>query len=244
MPSRQTLKRRQFLQQSSKATLAMGLGLHALSAKASAPMAALSFQQAPLPYAFGALEPAIDALTMEIHYTKHAAAYAKNAADACLAEKVDTSNLGIESLLANTSRYSAKIRNNAGGHYNHELFWQTLRPPTPNNQPSGRLLQMVQRDFGSFEQWAAQFTDLAKNRFGSGWAWLIQTSAGKLALCSTPNQDNPLMDVAETKGYPLLGLDLWEHAYYLKYQNKRADYIQNWFSLVNWEAVAKRLTQI
>lgn len=235
------LRRRQFLIQGGKAGLALGLGVKSLTAAARVPVGAIGYQQSPLPYAYAALEPAIDALTMEIHYLRHAAAYTKNMADACTAEKVDTTALPLEMLLQKISQYSTKLRNNAGGHYNHELFWQTLRAPKEKNSPSGVLLQKMVQDFGSFEQFVTQFTDLAKGRFGSGWAWLIQSPSGKLALSSTPNQDNPLMDLAETKGYPLLGLDLWEHAYYLKYQNKRADYIQNWFAVVHWDTVAERL---
>jgi Fe-Mn family superoxide dismutase len=131
------------------------------------------------------------------------------------------------------------MRNNAGGHYNHELFWQTMRP-APATMPTGELAKAIEKSFGSFTDFQKAFTEAAKNRFGSGWAWLIVNAKNELAICTTPNQDNPLMDVAETKGFPLVGLDVWEHAYYLKYQNKRADYIANWWSLVHWSFIENR----
>jgi Fe-Mn family superoxide dismutase len=134
------------------------------------------------------------------------------------------------------------MRNNAGGHYNHELFWQTMQP-APASMPTGSLAKAIEKSFGSFADFQKLFSDAAKNRFGSGWAWLIVNEKGQLAICSTPNQDNPLMDLAETKGYPLLGLDVWEHAYYLKYQNKRPDYINAWWNLVNWAFVEKKFAE-
>ena len=143
-------------------------------------------------------------------------------------------------LLGSISKYSTKMRNNAGGHYNHELFWQSMQP-APSTIPTGQFLKEIETSFGSFADFQKAFTETAKNRFGSGWIWLIHDMEnGKLAICSTANQDNPLMDTAETKGNPLLGLDVWEHAYYLKYQNKRADYINNWWNLVNWKFVEDR----
>jgi Fe-Mn family superoxide dismutase len=177
---------------------------------------------------------------MEIHYTKHAAAYAKNLADACVAEKVNTVALSIESLMQNISRYSAKMRNNGGGHFNHEFFWKCMKPGTSNG-PSGKILAAINQSFGSVESFKTQFADAGKNRFGSGWAWLVQTADGSLKIGSTANQDNPLMDVSELKGKPLLALDVWEHAYYLKYQNKRPDYINNWFNIVHWSFVEQQL---
>lgn len=197
-----------------------------------------SFDQSPLAYAYNALEPVIDAMTMEIHYSKHAAAYAKNAKEAAQAENVDTSK-PIEYVLGSVSKYSAKMRNNAGGHYNHELFWKTF---TPNGagKPSGKLAAAIDKDFGSFDAFKAKFSDAAKTRFGSGWAWLIAGADKKLVTGSTPNQDNPLMDIADTKGVPLLGLDVWEHAYYLHYQNRRPEYIENWWKVVNWDFVQQR----
>lgn len=200
----------------------------------------ISFQQQPLPYSYAALEPAIDALTMEIHYTKHAAGYTKNLSDACVAEKVDTGVVKLTTLLAGISAYSVKMRNNAGGHYNHEFFWKSLRAATATNAPAGELASALESQFGSIDLFKTQFEDAAKNRFGSGWAWLIKASNGQLKIGSTPNQDNPLMDLADFKGVPLLGLDVWEHAYYLKYQNRRADYCKAWWTLVNWDIVAER----
>ena len=179
---------------------------------------------------------------MEIHYTKHAAAYAKNLADACIAEKVDPSTTSLPELLKNISHYSPKMRNNAGGHYNHELFWQIMKP-APATTPSGKLSDAINKTFGSFDAFKTAFGDAAKARFGSGWAWLLVKNDGSLAVSSTPNQDNPLMDIAETKGTPILGLDVWEHAYYLKYQNKRPDYINAWWNLVNWEFVQKKFAE-
>lgn len=199
------------------------------------------YEQTPLPYAYSALEDIIDAATMEIHYSKHAATYAKNLKETAVAEKIDTTK-PLEQALAKTSAYSTKFRNNGGGHYNHELFWKCMRPKQDNNKPSGRLLEKIESSFGSFEQFKIQFTDAAKTRFGSGWAWLY-INQGQLKIGSTANQDNPLMDLpsVEHKGFPLLCLDVWEHAYYLKYQNKRADYIENWWKLVNWDYVESRL---
>jgi Fe-Mn family superoxide dismutase len=202
----------------------------------------IGYAQQPLPYGYAALEPAIDALTMEIHYTKHAAGYTKNLADACLAEKVDTGSTTLVKLLSKISGYSTKMRNNGGGHYNHEFFWRSMQAPVANgvNLPAGELATALIREFGSIDNSQAQFTDAAKNRFGSGWAWLVKLSDGKLKIGSTPNQDNPLMDLSELKGTPLLGIDVWEHAYYLKYQNKRPDYIKSWWTLVNWAIIEER----
>ena len=199
------------------------------------------FDQDPLPYKYDALEDIIDAMTMEIHYSKHAATYSKNLKEAAAAEKVDMT-LSVENLLANISKYSMKMRNNGGGHYNHELFWKCMRPKVENNKPSRSLFNEIDKQFGGFDNFKKQFTDAGKSRFGSGWAWLCKDDKGKLLIGSTANQDNPLMDVSavEIKGQPLLCLDVWEHAYYLKYQNKRADYIERWWSLVNWEFVEKR----
>jgi len=199
------------------------------------------YTQQPLPYGYKDLEAAIDATTMEIHYTKHAAAYAKNLAEAVAAEKVDTAKTTLEEVLAKASKYSAKMRNNAGGHYNHELFWKSMTAKSAG-MPNGQLAAAITKDFGSFDAFKTQFTDAGKNRFGSGWAWLVLTNDKKLVIGSTPNQDNPLMDVSDLKGMPLLGLDVWEHAYYLRYQNKRPDYINNWWNVVNWDFIQNRYT--
>jgi Fe-Mn family superoxide dismutase len=241
--------RRKFIKDSGKAGIALSLSTTVLSSflescnsavKASKSPFSTPYQQQPLPYNYKALEPAIDAATMEIHYTKHAATYAKNLAEAIGAEKVDASLNSLESLLSKVSKYSTKLRNNAGGHYNHELFWKCMTTPNSNAKPAGRLMTAIDTNFGSFDAFKTQFSDAGKNRFGSGWAWLVYTNDKKLIIGSTPNQDNPLMDVSELKGVPLLGLDVWEHAYYLKYQNKRPDYITNWWNVVNWKFVQDR----
>lgn len=205
----------------------------------------IGFLQQPLPYGYHALEPMIDARTMEIHYSKHAAGYAKNLTEACQAEKVDTNIVSLRDLLQHISGYSLKMRNNGGGHYNHEFFWRSLQPSAGNSStlPEGALALAIVRDFGSFENFQAQFTEAGKNRFGSGWAWLVKLADGKLKIGSTPNQDNPLMDISELKGIPILGLDVWEHAYYLQYQNKRPDYIKAWWSLVNWKVAEERFSK-
>jgi Fe-Mn family superoxide dismutase len=221
--------------------IAAGIGITGLPSFVSAEPATLatSFTQQPLPYEYKALEPVIDTMTMEIHYSKHAATYAKNLADECAAQKIDTNNTKLEDLLRNISKYSPKLRNNGGGHYNHELFWQCMKGGVAG-VPQGSLAAAINQSFGSHEAFKTQFADAGKNRFGSGWAWLVMTSDKKLVISSTPNQDNPLMDIAEVKGTPLLGLDVWEHAYYLKYQNKRPDYINNWWNVVNWDFVQGR----
>ena len=228
--------RRQFIKQTGKASIAMAsmpiihtFGKFQLSQE-------INYIQQPLPYSYNALEPFIDAMTMEIHHTKHAAGYTKNLNDACIAENVDIKTKSITNLLESISKYSTKMRNNAGGHYNHELFWQLMKP-APATAPTGALVDAINKSFGSLNNFKTAFSDAAKTRFGSGWAWLIVKADNSLAVCSTPNQDNPLMDIAETKGTPILGLDVWEHAYYLKYQNKRPDYINAWWNLVNWKFV-------
>lgn len=238
MPSR-----RRFLVQSTQAAASMALfpeALRSLYGPLGIDSGEIGYAQAPLEYGYAALEPSIDAQTMEIHYTKHAAGYTKNMTDAMLAEKVDASTVSIVDLLGKISQYSVKLRNNAGGHYNHELFWRSLRAPRTFNMPDDKLVKMIQASFGSFDSFQTQFADAAKARFGSGWAWLISVD-GKLKVGSTPNQDNPLMDISDLKGTPLLGLDVWEHAYYLKYQNRRADYIASFWSIVNWDRVTARL---
>lgn len=228
------MDRRKFIRNVSLAGVAATTA-SSLSAFTSAPS---PFDQAPLPFDYKALEPIIDAQTMEIHYTKHAAAYSTNLKDAVKAENVAIGT-SMEKLLGSISRYSTKMRNNGGGHYNHEFFWQCMKPGA-SSAPTGNLSAAIQKDLGSFEAFKTKFNDAAKTRFGSGWAWLYLDNNKKLQIGSTPNQDNPLMDVSDSKGIPLLGLDVWEHAYYLKYQNRRPEYIENWWKLVNWEFVEKR----
>ncbi|HLU17548.1 MAG TPA: superoxide dismutase [Edaphocola sp.] len=188
-----------------------------------------------LPYAFDALEPHIDALTMEIHHDRHHKAYVDNLNKAI--EGTDAADLSLEDLMANISKYPAAVRNNGGGHYNHSLFWQILG----NNgaQPSEQLAAAINEAFGGMDALKEKLSAAGATRFGSGWAWLI-VKDGKLEVCSTPNQDNPLMDIAEVKGTPILGIDVWEHAYYLKYQNKRPDYLSAIWNVINWEEVSKR----
>lgn len=188
-----------------------------------------------LKYAFNALEPHIDAMTMEIHHDRHHNAYVTNLNKAI--EGTDAENLPLEDLMANISKYPMAVRNNGGGHYNHTLFWEILGPN--GGAPSGKLADAINDAFGSLDSLKEQMNNAGATRFGSGWAWLIVQN-GKLAVCSTPNQDNPLMDIAEVKGTPILGIDVWEHAYYLKYQNKRPDYLGAIWNVINWEEVAKR----
>jgi Fe-Mn family superoxide dismutase len=252
MTSPENSSRRKFLKTSAQAgfvfTAGSLTGLSFLESCSSAKKTAgatafnTSFTQQELPYSFNALEPYIDAQTMEIHYSRHAAAYAKALKEAADAEKVD-SGKPVEEVLASVSKYSTKMRNNAGGHYNHELFWKSMKR-AGGGQPSGRLFSAIESNFKSFDAFKTQFADAGKGRFGSGWAWLYLDNQKNLKIGSTPNQDNPLMDVAEVKGFPLLGLDVWEHAYYLKYQNKRADYIDSWWNVVNWDFVQQRFEQV
>jgi superoxide dismutase, Fe-Mn family len=197
----------------------------------------MAFTLPPLPYAPAALEPHIDSRTMEIHHGKHHNAYVTNLNNA-VAGKPEES-LAIEEICRNISRYPVAVRNNGGGHYNHTIFW-SMMAPNAGGAPSGAIADAINSAFGSFEEFKTKFAAAGVGRFGSGWAWLIKDSAGKLSITSTPNQDNPLMDIAEVKGTPVLGLDVWEHAYYLNYQNRRPDYIAAWWNVVNWEEVARR----
>ena len=241
------MDRKQFLSRSIKTAAGVILapallnedvfGASRTASEGFAPPAPLTFAQLPLPYAYEALEPSIDKLTMAIHYTKHHAAYLKNANDAIKDEGVAATSE--EEFLKNISKFSAKARNNAGGAWNHNFFWQVMAPGK-GGVPTGKVLDALNGSFGSFEKFKEVFADAAMKRFGSGWAWLVSDNS-TLAIGSSPNQDNPLMDVSELKGTPLLALDVWEHAYYLNYQNKRAEYITNWWSVVNWDEVAKRL---
>ena len=199
----------------------------------------MAFELPKLEYAYGALEPNIDARTMEIHYTKHHAAYTTNLNNAIVGSELEGSS--IKDILSKVSGLSPAIRNNGGGFYNHNLFWKIMSP-TGGGQPIGELASAITKDFGSFDSFKEEFSKAAATRFGSGWAWLVKTSAG-LKVTSTPNQDNPLMDLAEVKGTPILGLDVWEHAYYLHYQNRRPDYISAFWNVINWAEVAARFKE-
>ncbi|QEC51410.1 superoxide dismutase [Anseongella ginsenosidimutans] len=194
----------------------------------------MAFELPALPYAPDALEPHIDGKTMEIHHGKHHQAYVTNLNKALEGKEAGS----IEEICKNVSSYGAAVRNNGGGHFNHSLFW-TVIGPNAGGTPSGELAAAIDTAFGSFDAFKEKFSAAAATRFGSGWAWLI-VKDGKLEVTSTPNQDNPLMDVTEVQGTPVLGLDVWEHAYYLNYQNRRPDYIAAFYNVINWDAVAKR----
>lgn len=196
----------------------------------------MAFELPALPYAHDALEPHIDTQTMEIHHGKHHAGYTSKLNAAI--EGTELASQSINDILANISKHSGGVRNNGGGFYNHSLFWSIMGPNGGGN-PSGDLGDAINAAFGSFEAFKDAFANAAATRFGSGWAWLIVDGSGALKVTSTPNQDNPLMDIAEEQGTPLMGLDVWEHAYYLKYQNRRPDYIEAFFNVVNWDEVAK-----
>jgi Fe-Mn family superoxide dismutase len=196
----------------------------------------MAFTLPALPYAHNALEPHIDTLTMQIHHGKHHQAYVDNLNKAIAG--TENENKSIEDLIANAGKISPAVRNNGGGHWNHSFFWESL---TPNGgAPSGKISDAIAAAFGTFDAFKEKFASAGMTRFGSGWAWLIDNN-GKLEVSSTPNQDNPLMDVAEVKGKPILGVDVWEHAYYLKYQNRRADYLAAFWNVVNWDKVASRM---
>lgn len=197
------------------------------------------FSLPPLPYAFDAMEPYIDKMTMEIHHDKHHAGYVNNLNKAVTENNLQ--NVSLEDLLKNISKYPVSVRNNGGGHWNHSLFWKIMNPNGGGN-PAGDLADAIKSSFGTFEDFKNKFNNAALKHFGSGWAWLIVNKNRKLEIGSTPNQDNPLMDVSELRGTPILGLDVWEHAYYLKYQNKRGDYISNWWNIINWEEAAKNFS--
>ncbi len=197
----------------------------------------MAFVLDPLPYPSDSLEPNIDKQTMEIHHGKHHNAYVTNLNNAIAGTEMESKS--IEDLLASVSTAPIAVRNNGGGHYNHTLFWNTISG-SGGGQPTGTLAEAITQKFGSFDAFKEEFTKAATTRFGSGWAWLIVTPKGELAITSSPNQDNPLMDSAEVKGFPVIGLDVWEHAYYLKYQNRRPDYIAAYFNVVDWNAAEKR----
>lgn len=197
----------------------------------------MAFELPNLDYAYDALEPHIDARTMEIHHSKHHNAYVTNLNKAI--EGTDADSMSIEDICKNISKYPMAVRNNGGGHYNHSLFWKVMGP-NKGGQPTGALADAINAAFGSFDAFKEQFAAAAATRFGSGWAWLIKNAEGKLQVTSTPNQDNPLMDIAEVKGTPILGVDVWEHAYYLHYQNRRPDYVAAFWNVINWDEVASR----
>jgi Fe-Mn family superoxide dismutase len=197
----------------------------------------MAFTLPSLPYSHDALEPHFDTLTMQIHHGKHHQAYVDNLNKAIAGTSHE--NDTIEQLVAAAGYISVAVRNNGGGHWNHTFFWESLAP-NAGGTPKGKLADAINTAFGSFDAFKEKMSTAGMTRFGSGWAWLIKDADGKLHITSTPNQDNPLMDIAEVKGFPLVGLDVWEHAYYLKYQNKRPDYINNWWNLVNWDYVQKR----
>jgi len=197
----------------------------------------MAFELPALPYATDALEPHIDKLTMEIHHGKHHQAYVTNLNKAL--EGKPEATQGLEEIIKNIDQFPVAVRNNGGGHYNHSLFWEVIGP-NKGGEPTGELAEAINAAFGSFADFKTKFSEAGATRFGSGWAWLSVGADNKLVVSSTPNQDNPLMNIAEVKGTPVLGMDVWEHAYYLKYQNRRPDYIAEFWNVVNWDAVAER----
>jgi Fe-Mn family superoxide dismutase len=200
----------------------------------------MAFELPALPYATDALEPHIDKTTMEIHHGKHHQAYVTNLNKALEGKPEATQS--IEEIVKNISQFPPAVRNNGGGHFNHSLFWQVIGP-NKGGEPKGDLAEAINAAFGSFADFKTKFAEAGATRFGSGWAWLSVGADGKLVVSSTPNQDSPLMDVAEVKGTPILGMDVWEHAYYLKYQNRRPDYIAAFWNVVNWDAVTERFNK-
>lgn len=200
----------------------------------------MSFVLPALPYATDALEPHIDKMTMEIHHGKHHQAYVDNLNKALAG--TGSENIALEDLMKSISKFPMAVRNNGGGHYNHTLYW-SIMSPNGGGAPSGDLAKAIDAAFGSFDEFKKKFAEAGATRFGSGWAWLCVKADGSLCVCSTPNQDNPLMDIAECPGTPILGMDVWEHAYYLKYQNRRPDYIGAFWNVINWTAVAERFAK-
>ncbi|CAN5397565.1 superoxide dismutase [soil metagenome] len=197
----------------------------------------MAFELPPLPYSPDALEPHIDAKTMEIHHDKHHGTYVSKLNAAI--KGTDLESKSIEEIMKNVSNHPVAVRNNGGGHYNHTLFWNILSPNGGGN-PTGNVAEAINKKFGSYDKFKEELSNAAANRFGSGWAWLCVDTQGELFITSTANQDNPLMDVAEQKGTPILGVDVWEHAYYLNYQNRRPDYVSAFFNVINWDEVNKR----
>lgn len=241
--------RREFLKKGAAAAIgAVALGTVNTELFASAAPAAVEpllphdMPMPRLPYAYDALEPHIDKMTMEIHHSKHHYGYVNNLNRALNELGLGHAHLSAEQLCMNVSKYNTAVRNNAGGHYNHMMFWSVMKPQG-GGKPTGAIADAIKANFGTFEAMQKSFNDAAKSQFGSGWAWLVSRD-GKLVIGSTPNQDNPIMDISEFKGTPLLCLDVWEHAYYLKYQNLRGDYIVNWWNVINWDEVNRRLAMV
>jgi superoxide dismutase, Fe-Mn family len=197
----------------------------------------MAFELPKLPYDYTALEPHIDARTMEIHHSKHHNAYVTNLNAAIAGTEAEQSS--IEDICKNISKHSAAVRNNGGGHYNHSLFW-SIMGPNKGGMPSGKLMDAINNELGGWDKFKEDFNKAGATRFGSGWAWLCVKADKKLCVCSTPNQDNPLMDIAECPGTPILGCDVWEHAYYLHYQNRRPDYMAAFWNVINWDEVSRR----
>jgi Fe-Mn family superoxide dismutase len=240
------MKRRNFLTAMGLIPLAAGFNKveaitknNFLNSKTRSVKKMAKFELPKLPYDFNALEPNIDARTMEIHHGKHHAGYVSKLNGAV--EGTELENLSLEDLMKNVSKYPTAVRNNGGGHYNHSLFW-TVMSPNGGGTPSGELGDAINSSFGSFDKFKEKFSDAAATRFGSGWAWLV-VSDGKLVVTSTPNQDNPVMDLTDVSGTPILGIDVWEHAYYLNYQNRRPDYISAFYNVINWDEVARRFKE-
>lgn len=250
--NKQGLNRKDFIQLSAKTVAITAIGTGVLGSFLSScnpsktamlgKSVMTGFTQTSLPYSYGALQPVVDQRTMEIHYTKHAAGYAANLNEA-VSKEMSNKPASVEVILKSIDKYSLAMRNNAGGHYNHELFWKTMRAPMDNNAPAGNLSTAIVNSFGSVEKFMSEFEDAAITRFGSGWAWLYVQQNGQLAIGSTPNQDNPLMSVSAFQGFPLLGIDVWEHAYYLNYQNRRKDYVSGFWKIVNWDFVGDRFAK-
>ncbi|HNM09867.1 MAG TPA: superoxide dismutase [Mycobacterium sp.] len=218
---------------------AMCLGVLGALSQAPVVSAEPAFTLPPLPYAASALEPVIDTETMRLHHDKHHQAYV-DALNTAVAANPALQGMSLEQLVTSAGELPAAVRNNAGGHWNHTFFWDTMTAPSQTGQPSPQLREAIDQQFGSLDGMKSAVNDAGAKRFGSGWTWLIVGQGGQLAVTSTPNQDNPLMDVAEVKGKPLLGNDVWEHAYYLKHQNRRAEYLNDWWQVVNWGEVSDR----
>lgn len=221
--------------------VSMGFGHHSLADHHESKPTPFSLPD--LPYAADALEPVIDKRTMEIHHGRHHQAYVNNLNNK-VADFPALASLELKDILDDISSYDTAVRNNAGGHYNHKLFWKLMAPVQSTGEPSSELAARIERDFGSFDAFREEFNDKASKIFGSGWAWLIAKADGSLQVTTTPNQDNPLMDVVSERGTPLLALDVWEHAYYLQYQSQRADYIAKWWDVVNWNEVNDRFNTL